>query len=136
MGGLIKQWGPSYFEQDDASDNQYSSAASAVAMATQGGVSKSIPRSGGWAYSLPLMASQQYATAMASLADVGGGLGLLQATHVAVVGDAAGLPLNDFIFISIPFRSVHVRCHSVSIINYICIILLFHSLLFFCIKTC
>lgn len=97
LGGLIKQWGPSYFEQDDASDNQYSSAASAVAMATQGGVSKSIPRSGGWAYSLPLMASQQYATAMASLADVGGGLGLLQATHVAVVGDAAGLPLNDFI---------------------------------------
>ena len=71
-----------------------------MALAARGGgsvtkSSKEVPRSGGWA-ALPLLASLQYATALAYLAEAGGGLGLLQATHVAIVIDAAGLRVTDF----------------------------------------
>lgn len=99
---LVNQWGPSYFEMDDDAGKMHSASAS-VAMAAQGGtlggangVHHTVPRSGGWAYTLPLLVSQQYATALAYLAEAGGGLGLLQATHVGVVMDVAGLSIGDF----------------------------------------
>ena len=101
---LVNQWGPSYFEQDeDVNGEMYTSASAAVALAARGGtiggassMPSKIPQSGGWAYTLPLLASQQYASALAYLAEAGGGLGLLQATHVAVAMDLAGLSLVDF----------------------------------------
>jgi len=98
---LINQWGPSYFEQQD---EDFTSASSAVALAAQGGTiggannlpTNKIPQSGGWAYALPLMASQQYATALAYLGEAGCGLGLLQAAHVGVVMNLMGLSIGDF----------------------------------------
>lgn len=98
---LINQWGPSYFEQQD---EDFTSASSAVALAAQGGTiggannlpTNKIPQSGGWAYALPLMSSQQYATALAYLGEAGGGLGLLQAAHVGVVMNLMGLSIGDF----------------------------------------
>lgn len=95
LGKLVNQWGPSYFEQqDDFGDVSASSAVAAAAGVTTS-ASQKLPVSGGWAYTLPLLASQQYATALAYLAEAGGGLGLLQATHVGVVMDAAGLAVSD-----------------------------------------
>jgi hypothetical protein len=101
---LINQWGPSYFEQEEGNGGRMNSASAAVALASQGGTiggannlpHRTIPQSGGWAYTLPLMASQQYATALAYLAEAGGGLGLLQAAHLGVAMDATGLSLGDF----------------------------------------
>jgi len=102
---LINQWGPSYFEMnEDVNGKMYTSALASVELAAQGGtgggasgvMSHKVPRSGGWAYTLPLLVSQQYATALAYLAEAGGGLGLLQATHVGVVMDVAGLSISDF----------------------------------------
>lgn len=105
LSALVNQWGPAYFEQDeDLSEN---GASAAVAFAAQGGAvggmgtsgaasSRKVPRSGGWAFALPLLASQQYATALASLAEAGAGLGLLQAAHVGIVMDVAGLSISDF----------------------------------------
>ena len=101
LSALVNQWGPSYFEQDEDMNGEYTGASEAVALAARGGgnVAKSanaVPRSGGWAFALPLLASQQYATALAYLAEAGGGLGLLQAAHVGIVMDAAGLSVTDF----------------------------------------
>jgi hypothetical protein len=104
LSALVNQWGPSYFEQDEDVNGEgalYTSASQAVALAAQGGggintMAQGIPRSGGWAYALPLLASQQYATALAYLAEAGGGVGLLQAAHVVIVADAAGLSVTDF----------------------------------------
>ena len=102
---LINQWGPSYFEEDeDVNGKMYTSASTAVALSAQGGTiggpsnlpHHRVPQSGGWAYALPLMASQQYASALAYLAEAGGGLGLLQASHLSVVMDLAGLSIDDF----------------------------------------
>jgi hypothetical protein len=94
LGKLVKEWGPSYFEQEDDSNE---SAASAVASASRAsGVRDKIPRSGGWAYALPLLACQQYGTALGYLAEIGGGLGLMQATHAAVVMDAVGMDMVDY----------------------------------------
>lgn len=98
---LVNQWGPSYFEQDEGLDGEalYAGASEAVALATRGAGSvasaKAVTRSGGWAYALPLLAAQQYATALAYVAEAGGGLGLLEATHVGIVMDAAGLSVTD-----------------------------------------
>ena len=55
-----------------------------------------VPRSGGWAYTMPLMVTQQYGSALAYLAEAGGGLGLLQATHLGVAMDMMGLSSCDF----------------------------------------
>ncbi|KAL7520563.1 hypothetical protein ACHAWX_005278 [Stephanocyclus meneghinianus] len=95
LGTLVKQWGPSYFEQEDEMDG---SAASVVSWAsTARGVARDkIPRSGGWAYALPLLACQQYGTALAYIAEAGGGLGLMQATHMGVVMDAVGIAMDDY----------------------------------------
>lgn len=95
---LVNQWGPSYFEQDDVA--AAGSASDAVAYAARGGAlggrGDEHPASGGWAFALPLLASQQYASALAYLAEAGGGLGLLQATHLGVAMDAADLAIADF----------------------------------------
>eukprot|EP00804_Cyclotella_cryptica_P002529 CCRYP_018878-RA/>CCRYP_018878-RA protein AED:0.03 eAED:0.03 QI:241/1/1/1/1/1/4/91/1031 len=95
LGSLVKQWGPSYFEQEDDVDG---SAASAVSLASQArGVARDkVPRSGGWAYALPLLACQQYGTALAYIAEVGGGLGLMQATHLGLVMDAVEITMDDY----------------------------------------
>jgi len=97
LGMLVNEWGPSYFEEDDGNEG-FSDATDAVASRSgeSGGARNEIPRSGGWAYAFPLLASQQYATALAYLAEAGGGLGLLQATHVALIMDTMGLPIDDF----------------------------------------
>lgn len=94
LGKLVNEWGPSYFEQQD--DLGDVSAASAVAAAAGVSSAHKEPASGGWAYTLPLLASQQYATALAYLAEAGGGLGLLEATHIGVIMDVAGLSASDF----------------------------------------
>ncbi|KAL3771253.1 hypothetical protein ACHAW5_006662 [Stephanodiscus triporus] len=109
LASLVKEWGPSYFEQDEGDTNgnasSYISASSAVASAAWGGGTAGsgmsgglarVPRSGGWAYALPLLASQQYETALAYLAEAGGGLGLLQATHIGIAMNAWGMCLCDF----------------------------------------
>ncbi len=107
LGSLVKEWGSTYFEQDELDANaSHVSASAAVAAAARGsgmmeGVDSSsgpacVPRSGGWAFALPLLASQQYETALAYLAEVGSGLGLLQATHVGVAMDTMGMSLSDF----------------------------------------
>jgi nuclear pore complex protein Nup93 len=95
LGTLVKQWGPSYFEQEDEMDG---SAASAVSWASKAGEVSSdrIPRSGGWAYALPLLACQQHGTALAYIAEVGGGLGLMQATHLGVVMHAVGIAMGNY----------------------------------------
>jgi len=98
---LVNQWGPSYFEQDEPNTGR-DSAAEAVAYSARGGSlggamhsHNKVPPSGGWAFALPLLASQQYATALAYLAEAGGGLGLLQSTHLGVVMDLVGLSIRD-----------------------------------------
>ena len=101
---LVNQWGPSYFEQDeDVNGTLYTSASASVANAAQGGgvggggaMPHKVPRSGGWAYTMPLMVTQQYGSALAYLAEAGGGLGLLQATHLGVAMDVMGLSSCDF----------------------------------------
>ncbi|KAL7504917.1 hypothetical protein ACHAXN_002442 [Cyclotella atomus] len=91
LGNLVKEWGPSYFEQEEESDG---TAVNAVALQSNAG--DRIPRSGGWAYALPLLACQQYGSALAYLAEVGGGLGLMSAAHSAVVMNSAGIDLKDY----------------------------------------
>ena len=93
LGSLVKEWGPSYFEQEDGAAE---TAVGAVVLASQGNARDKIPTSGGWAYALPLLACQQYGSALAYLAEVGGCLGLMQAAHAAVVLDAAGIDMIDF----------------------------------------
>eukprot|EP00956_Cyclotella_meneghiniana_P013285 scaffold19105_cov21-Cyclotella_meneghiniana.AAC.1 len=60
LGTLVKEWGPSYFEQED--DTTDGTAVSMVAASSQirSGARDKIPQSGGWAYALPLLACQQY----------------------------------------------------------------------------
>ncbi|KAL9186607.1 hypothetical protein ACHAXT_005845 [Thalassiosira profunda] len=104
LSALVQQWGPTYFErEEDVNDGLYASASEAVALAARGGAAGGAtsdrgkaPPSGGWAYALPLMAAGQYASALAYVAEAGGGLGLLQAAHLGVAIDAAGLSLGDF----------------------------------------
>jgi hypothetical protein len=91
LGNLVKEWGPSYFEQEEESDG---TAVNAVAM--QINAVNRIPRSGGWAYALPLLACQQYGSALAYLAEVGGGLGLMSSAHSAVAMNSAGIDLMDY----------------------------------------
>ena len=43
----------------------------------------------------PLLASQQFETALRYLAEAGGSMGLLQATHLAIMLSVAGIPVQD-----------------------------------------
>ena len=68
LGGIIRSFGSGYFGNEET---------------------------GGWSYALPLLASQQFRTALTYLADAGGSMGLLQATHVAIMLSVAGVPVHD-----------------------------------------
>lgn len=68
IGKSIKKYGPDYFHAED---------------------------SGGWGYALPLMASQQFKTALSFLAEAGGSAGLLQATHLGLIFAMKGLAVTD-----------------------------------------
>jgi hypothetical protein len=70
IGKSIKKYGPDYF----AAEND---------------------TSGGWGYALPLLASQQFKTALAYLAEAGGSTGLLQATHLGLIFSLQGVPVTD-----------------------------------------
>ena len=50
---------------------------------------------GGWGYALPLLATQQFLTALTFLAQAGGTTGLMQAAHLGLVLSTAGVPLQD-----------------------------------------
>lgn len=69
LGEDIKHWGPKHFADTEGS--------------------------GGWAYTLPLLAAQQYTTALSYLADAGGTMGLLHSTHLSLVLALAGTEFTD-----------------------------------------
>jgi len=51
--------------------------------------------SGGWSYSLPLFATQQYRTGLTYLTQVGGDAGLLQATHLGMLLASCGVDVDN-----------------------------------------
>lgn len=53
------------------------------------------PASGGWSFALPLFASQQYQKALTWLAEAGGSVGLLQATHLGLILSEAGVTVRN-----------------------------------------
>lgn len=69
IGASIRKYGPDYF----------------------GGAEEN----GGWGYALPLLATQQFRTALTFLAEAGGPTGLLQATHLGLALSMGGIPLDD-----------------------------------------
>lgn len=68
IGSSIRRYGPEYFGSDD---------------------------SGGWAYALPLIASQQFKSALTYLAGAGRANGLQQAVHLGLVLAMAGVEVAD-----------------------------------------
>lgn len=50
---------------------------------------------GGWSYALPLLAAQQFRTALAYLPEAGSLTGLLQATHLGLVLSLGGVSANN-----------------------------------------
>lgn len=68
IGASIRKYGPDYFGAEE---------------------------NGGWGYALPLLATQQFKTALAYLADAGGPTGLLQAVHLGLVFSTKGMTVND-----------------------------------------
>lgn len=73
LGKLIKHWGAEHFQ----AENDVS----------------------GWAYAMPLLASQQFQTAIVHLADIGAQRknGLIHATHLGILLDSAGVGMDDLI---------------------------------------
>lgn len=69
IGASIRKYGPDYF----------------------GGAEEN----GGWGYALPLLATQQFKTALTFLAEAGGPTGLLEATHLGLALSQGGVPLED-----------------------------------------
>ena len=69
IGSSIRKYGPDYF----------------------GGPEEN----GGWGYALPLLATQQFRTALTFLAEAGGPMGLLEATHLGLAFSMGSIPLND-----------------------------------------
>ena len=51
--------------------------------------------SGGWSYSLPLFASQQYRTGLTNLVQAGGAMGLMQATHLGMLLSSCGVTVDN-----------------------------------------
>lgn len=68
MGASIRKYGPSHFASND---------------------------NGEWGYVLPLIAAQQFETALSYLAEAGGPSGLMQATHLGIVFSLAGVRIAD-----------------------------------------
>jgi hypothetical protein len=52
---------------------------------------------GAWGFSFPLLASQQFKTALLFLAENGGPKGLMQATHIALAFYVAGIEVSDLV---------------------------------------
>ena len=48
---------------------------------------------------LPLLACQQYDSAVGYLAEVGGGLGLMQGTHAAMIMDVIQIDMVDYVVV-------------------------------------
>jgi hypothetical protein len=69
IGESIKKYGPNHFGADESQ---------------------------GWGYALPLLAAQQFKTALVFLADAGGSLGLLQAVHLGLIMSFNGVDVRDF----------------------------------------
>jgi Nup93/Nic96 len=69
LGRTIVQWGPARFD-DHRSE-------------------------GGWAYAIALLATQQYRRAIAHLIHTGHAIGLMEATHIGMVFDAIGIPIEE-----------------------------------------
>jgi len=68
IGASIRKYGPSHFAADG---------------------------SGEWGYVLPLIAAQQFETALSYLAEAGGPTGLMQASHLAIVFALANVAVKD-----------------------------------------
>jgi hypothetical protein len=68
IGASIRKYGPSHFAADG---------------------------SGEWGYVLPLIAAQQFETALSYLAEAGGPTGLMQAVHLGIVFAVAGVNVAD-----------------------------------------
>ena len=68
FGETVMKFGPSFFED---------------------------PFSGGWVFSLPLLATQHSQKALMWLAESGGPFGLLQAVHIGIVMFLAGIPIRN-----------------------------------------
>ena len=71
LGKLVKHWGPEYFQ----AENDMS----------------------GWAYGMPLLAAQQFQSAIVHLADVGSQRknGLIHATHLGIALDSSNIDMLD-----------------------------------------
>ena len=70
IGESIKKYGPNYFGEDDNNE--------------------------GWGYALPLLASQQFKTALVFLAGSRSPLGLLQSVHLGLVMSLGNVNIKDF----------------------------------------
>lgn len=68
VGASVRKYGPSHFAADG---------------------------SGEWGYVLPLIASQQFETALSYLAEAGGPNGLMQSVHLGIVFDLAQVKVSD-----------------------------------------
>ena len=68
VGANVRKYGPSHFAADG---------------------------SGEWGYVLPLIASQQFETALSYLAEAGGPNGLMQSVHLGIVFDLAQVKVSD-----------------------------------------
>jgi len=68
IGASVRKYGPSHFAADG---------------------------SGEWGYVLPLIASQQFETALSYLAEAGGPTGLMQAAHLGIIFAVAGITVAD-----------------------------------------
>ena len=71
LGEMIKHWGAEHFQAENDV--------------------------GGWSYSMPLLASQQFQSAIVHLADMGSQRknGLIHATHLAIILDCASINMED-----------------------------------------
>jgi hypothetical protein len=82
IGASIRKYGPSHFAADG---------------------------SGEWGYVLPLIAAQQFETALSYLAEAGGPTGLMQAVHLGIAFAAAGVTVADLGDASLPSRGAAPR---------------------------
>lgn len=53
--------------------------------------------SGGWSFAIPLLLTQQYKRALAHLAEKGGPIGLLFASHLGLILGCSGIPARDLV---------------------------------------
>ena len=88
LGASVRHWGPAHFEEED------DTGGGGMSFVSDTGTNQP-PLSGGWSYAIPLLASQQFESALTYLARVGGPAGLLQATHLAILMHLARIDLGD-----------------------------------------